>query len=75
MADFCTKCTHEMNGEETTPDIDVQKEFESLEEGMCSSGWLCEGCGLSVIGKIDGELKVIRIPLDDDEELSDWENY
>jgi hypothetical protein len=75
MSDFCTKCAKEHFGEEVSPEIDVQKEFESLEPGMCSSGWICEGCGLTVIGKTDeGELKVIRIR-SEEESLNYWEDY
>lgn len=73
MADFCTKCAHELFGEDVKPEIDVMEEFESLEPGMCSSGHICEGCGLTVIGKMDdGSLKVIRIYGD---ELNDWQDY
>lgn len=71
MADFCTKCVKRVYGN-VAPDINVEEIFSSLEKGMCSSGFLCEGCGLSVIGKNDdGELKVIRIS----DNLSDWEDY
>ena len=74
MADFCTKCAKDHFGEEVQPDIDVMKEFESLDPGMCSSGWLCEGCGLIIIGKDEeGTLKVIRTSEED--ELNDWEEY
>ena len=73
MADFCTKCAEEMFGEGTTPEIDVTKEFESLDLGTCYTGYLCEGCGLSVIGKTsEGDLKVIRMGESD---VSEWENY
>jgi hypothetical protein len=82
MADFCTKCAEEMFGEEVAPDIDVMKEFESLQPGFCSSGWICEGCGLAVIGKTEeGELQVIRIKIDEDEnaeseeQTSEWQKY
>lgn len=76
MADFCAKCCDKLFGEDRTPDIDVEKEFSLLKEGEFASGWICEGCGLSVIGNVEGELKVIRIPLDEDEDVtSEWENY
>lgn len=79
MADFCTKCALELFGEQAQPEIDVMKEFNELEPGECSSGWICEGCGLTVIGKTEeGEMKVIRISLDDDEtreSYSTWEDY
>jgi hypothetical protein len=73
MADFCTKCAKEHFGDDVKPDIDVMKEFESLDPGMCYSGYLCEGCGLIVIGKSEeGELKVIRL---EGEDLNDWQDY
>lgn len=79
MADFCTKCSLEMFGEEIAPDIDVQKEFETLDPGMCMSGYLCEGCGLVAIAKTeDGNLQVARITFDensDDQGKSAWEEY
>lgn len=53
MADFCTKCSNDMFGDEVAPDIDVLKEFNELKNGYCIS-CLCEGCTLSFIGK-DGE--------------------
>lgn len=76
MADFCTKCAQENFGE-VKPEINVQEIFENLEPGYVSSGFLCEGCGLSVISKDEeGNLKVMRVPLDDEHEaLSTWEDY
>ena len=52
MADFCTKCSNDMFGDEVVPDIDVLKEFKELKNGYYVS-CLCEGCGLSFIGKDD----------------------
>jgi hypothetical protein len=77
MADFCTKCSHEMFGNDIEPEINVQEIFESLELGFASSGYLCEGCGLVSIAKNeDGDLQVMRIPIDENEEtLSIWEEY
>lgn len=78
MSEFCTKCTLTMFGEQCQPDIDVKKEFEQLQEGFCTSGFICEGCGLISIAKIEGKLKVMRIKPDDDGENSEnngWEDY
>lgn len=77
MADFCTKCTIEMFGEDRTPDIDVQKEFDELEPGYVSSGFICEGCGLvAIMRSEDNELKVMRTDADDTEDRnSEWEDY
>jgi hypothetical protein len=69
MADFCTKCTHELFGDEIKPEIDVALEYSGLEDGCCIIGYLCEGCALRAIAKIGGELKVLR---GDD---TDWQNY
>ena len=69
MADFCTKCTKEMFGEQASPDIDVEKEFEDLQPGYVSSGYICEGCGLVAISKTEnGEMKVMRIKPEDSED-------
>lgn len=61
----------------SNPDIDVMEIFNSLEPGDVSSGYICEGCGLAVIGKsTTGELQVMRIyPDDAKEEHSSWEKY
>jgi hypothetical protein len=77
MADFCTRCAVEQFGNNVEPEINVEKIFEELEPGYVSSGYLCEGCGLTIIGKMeDGTMKVMRVPLDDDAEiLSNWEDY
>lgn len=78
MADFCTKCSQKMFGDDRLPDIDVQKEFDELEEGFCSSGFICEGCGLIAISKTEGKLKVMRIQLDENgenKENNEWEDY
>ena len=79
MAEFCTKCAKQLFGDQAIPEIDVMKEFNEMDPGMCSSGWICDSCGLTIIGKTEeGELKVIRIPLDEDEtdeNISTWEDY
>jgi hypothetical protein len=66
-----------MFGEEAIPDINIEKEFESLKPGYCSSGWICEGCGLVMISKTEeGEMKVMRLkPEDSENRASDWEDY
>jgi hypothetical protein len=76
MADFCNKCAEEHFGE-VDPDIDVMKIYEELEPGFSSSGYLCEGCGLIAVARMeDNTLKVMRIPLDENEEtLVKWEEY
>jgi hypothetical protein len=49
MADFCNICSEEMFGD-VKPEIDVYEILQELgpEEGMAV---LCEGCGMSLIGK------------------------
>lgn len=74
MADFCTHCYNEMfpPGE---PDIDVNKIFEGLKEDMMSYGHLCEGCGLTAIGRINGKLQVAYCQdLVEDTEIP-WKDY
>lgn len=75
MADYCTKCARYLFGEEAVPAIDVMKEFEELEKGFCSSGWLCEKCGLVAITRTENdELRVIRASLDE-EKTDEWQEY
>ena len=77
MADFCTKCSHKIDPEKK-PDIDVENIFENLQEGYVESGFICEGCGLVVISRQDGKLKVIRDLLDSDgvnTKNNEWEDY
>lgn len=62
MADFCTKCHEEMfqttkNELIGSPDIDVEALFKELKEGNYTMV-LCEGCGLWLILKLKGELRV-----------------
>jgi hypothetical protein len=73
MAEFCTKCAHNLFGAEIPPDIDVAKEFKELESGMSSSGFMCEGCKLIIIGNVEGVLKVIRLTKEPG--LNEWEEY
>jgi hypothetical protein len=60
MADFCTKCHHEM-GFPGEPDVDIIKESLDLQNGYMKDGYLCESCGLSGIAKdVNGNLLVYR---------------
>jgi hypothetical protein len=70
MADFCNKC-HDKMGFSGDPDIDVLQIFEELEQDHMTSGFICEGCGLSSIAKIGEGLKVVRYG---QEELG-WQDY
>ena len=73
MAEFCTHCAELMFGDQIKADIDVQAEFEKLEEGFSQSGFLCESCNLVLIGNIGGKLKVQYLP--EGNEHCDWEDY
>jgi hypothetical protein len=55
MADFCNKCAYDMWGDHLPADIDVPKIFRELDEGFALTV-MCEGCGLSAIGKNEGKL-------------------
>ncbi len=69
MAAFCTKC-HRALGMEGEPDIDVQKIFEEklVEDDTMLDGFLCEGCTLVAIARIDNSLRVQYID-------GDWADY
>jgi hypothetical protein len=58
MADFCNKCAKELGMGK--PEIDVYKIFKKLKNNNQSSPYLCEGCGLFTIAKINGKLMVKR---------------
>jgi hypothetical protein len=49
MAEFCNVCSREIFGE-AKPDIDVYKIASSLPGGVIKNV-LCEGCGMSFVGK------------------------
>lgn len=49
MADFCNVCSREMFGD-IKPEIDVHKIVSDLPENTAINV-LCEGCGMSFIGK------------------------
>lgn len=50
MADFCTRCSIEMWGEEIAPDINVEQIISELKPDHYMDV-LCEGCGMAAIGK------------------------
>ncbi len=61
MAEFCTYCAPKMWGEEVLPDIDVVAIAESLPQDTYSLV-LCEGCGMSAIGKDKDDTVFIAMP-------------
>jgi len=61
MADFCTRCTPRMWGEGVLPDINIQEVFNKLTEGSYAPV-LCEGCGLSAIGKFKDNMLKLAMP-------------
>jgi hypothetical protein len=56
-----------MFGEDVKPDIDIREIFESLNDGYMQSGFICEGCGLAAISKVDNELTLWRMDYVDGE--------
>lgn len=70
MADFCNKC-HDNMGFQGNPDIDVLQIFGELSQDHMISGFICEGCGLTSVAKINGDLKVVRYG---QEEIG-WQDY
>ena len=68
MAEFCTKCSGDLFGENAKGDIQVQQIFESLEDGHIQSGFICEGCGMVGIAKLGGQLLVCRTVYSEDGE-------
>lgn len=68
MADFCTKCSPQLFGEETKPDIDILEIAEGLQPGYYTKT-LCEGCGMvAILKEEDGTIKVGLLPEDQDRE-------
>lgn len=61
MAEFCTYCAPKMWGDEVLPDIDVTAIAESLSQDTYSLV-LCEGCGMSAIGKNKNDTVFIAMP-------------
>ena len=49
MSDFCNICAEDMGF--TKPDIDVYAMLDELETGHSVQFGLCEGCGISGVGK------------------------
>lgn len=72
MKNLCTNCSIELGKK---PDIDVEKEFNELEEGYISSGFICDGCGLIAITRQDGKLKVMKMDESTESSCTDWEDY
>lgn len=66
MSEFCTNCSKKMFSENIESDINVEQIFKSLKPGYMT-GVLCEGCGLSYIGKTD-ENQLVVAYLQHDEE-------
>ena len=61
MADFCNKCAWDMWGDRFPPEINVPRIFAELEEEFIKLV-VCEGCGLSAIGKTEeGKLVIAYI--------------
>jgi len=69
MAEFCTKCSEKLFGDEIKPDIDIKEIADSLQPGYYINT-LCEGCGLVLIIKAeDGTINVGLLPIEGREEL------
>lgn len=75
MADFCTKCTIELFGEEVFPEIDVEQIISELRPDTYMDV-LCEGCGMATIGKsANGEAYIALIygePIDEKNRWIKW---
>lgn len=69
MAEFCTKCAPIMFGEDTPPDIDINKIFDALNVGEYMPV-LCEGCCLAAIGKFENNTLLLAVPRSDGDRLS-----
>jgi hypothetical protein len=80
MADFCNKCSNEMFGEDSQPDIDVYEISKTLKPGYYQPV-LCEGCVMVAVAKNDeGLIEIARegqdgqinfIPLEEWEKLKE----
>jgi hypothetical protein len=66
MADFCNKCATELFGTKRGPEININEIYQVLnpEEYQIV---LCEGCGLTAVGKTQEETMVLAIPCEDEE--------
>jgi len=68
MAEFCTNCALELGF--CKPDFDIEEIASELEPGFQIGPYLCEGCGLSSIGKNNkGEIMVM---VEDEDGMGKW---
>lgn len=58
-----------MFGEDTPPDIDINKIFDALNVGEYMPV-LCEGCCLAAIGKFENNTLLLAVPRSDGDRLS-----
>jgi len=69
MSDFCTRChkAHKMPGE---PAINVQQIFDKklTEDNTMVGGFICEGCTLIAVARIQNKLQVQYLD-------GDWTDY
>lgn len=76
MSDFCNRCSNELWGEDFQPEIDVLKIAESLQPNSYMPV-LCEGCGMSAIGKNEkGEVMIAHVVEEGHvDDLVEWVPY
>jgi hypothetical protein len=78
MADFCNICSGDLFGESVEPEIDVYEMIADLESGYAFQV-LCEGCGMSHVGKEENGTPYLLFMYNDDEHeerpysLKEWE--
>jgi len=65
MADFCNVCATDLFGEAVEPEINVYEILVDLEPGYAMQV-LCEGCGMSHVGKHEDGKPYLLFPHDDD---------
>lgn len=78
MADFCNICSEEMFGKEVQPDINVNEILADIDNGFFTTV-LCEGCGMSHIGKEVNGVPFLYFDYDSRHEdrkysLEEWES-
>jgi hypothetical protein len=73
MADFCTKCSEHMFGNDVTPEIDVEKIAETLENDHYAIV-LCEGCGMRAVGKSDDGHIYLAFAEEDQQDVNNEEH-
>jgi len=78
MADFCNICSEEMYGPGLPPDINVHEIIRNLKNGYFTPV-LCEGCGMSHVGKEDDGTPFFYfdyVPQNEDRKysLEEWES-